>query len=1178
MSEIHAVCAFFSAGEKTPFSIMSPLISCLKTSVSCSPIVPSETPSLKGESVTAMGMLVKCALSPEAKARNLAQSAILSLCQPGTQLAAAVASVVAKKVSALLGDASSGMSNAISHGQQAASALSNAVELLSLCIVSIPPKSLRVLVPSLFKNCFGKNPSVSTSVLRSLRTLCERSGPEVMTLQFVQSIIEELNKLQPSVSEEKLVIEYLAMLIASHRALQNASSDEAERALPAVFSKVASFFSAHSSPITKAVSQQLENLIVLCLTPSIIKLIPSAGQNGIVMKISRSLHDCLSFKYKHSWNGVMRTIASLFKVCGSYVHPALLPLLESVMQHHETPGNNCEVDIEKAIASAVEALGFDVFLSTVPLNLDQPMLAPGSATPPGSLPNRSWLVPIFASCNAQGTLKCFISQILPLSKKMKEMAEKFTDDDMPIKGRNLMNISDQLFGLLPLFCKRPLGVAQSFKVLAPILGMSVKEDKMRPVVCFSLTTLIKSLSEISQGEYTEEQKKEAKDGIEAVAALSRQFFPTLFNALASTQPEKRAQVLETIKSFTTIAPKPIINMFFKDVITQITTAASAAAQAKKSKKGDDDDDMDSAPDEQSSARQRLTVLFDLSVAFSSAVDQDNVKLLLTTIAPLFVSTDPKIQKRAFKIYHEVLIQQNEFVLQQYATLGSAIISANINPSSKKYWMDCSADIVQTISGAVKAKNSVEMKWVEETLCPAILPSTILCIKEISSKSRNASMNLLTTLGNAFQKFGKLDNFFKLLLAGFGATSPHMLASTAHAISKVTTEFASCLDNEYLSRLFDAIILLLNARSREVVKAALSFFKVMLVYADLSIFEQKLPQIVKLLTTYVNEAKNPLQTVVKHVFEKMMKKFDPEIIIDLAPEEYKKVLHNIRKAKERRSRLKKQMKEEKEKSKNENKEGNDNGSDSDAEFDAEITGKQKVTKRGREEETLEDGVVLAEFGDNPLDLLDQSLSGHLLSAKQAQRMNDGAKGEKALKKKKEEEDNHVKEDADGMIVVDEDISENDLSSESDGDEPMSMTGKIVNEGRTNIAKKRRTENDPHMEKMVMKSKAVTSLKEQKKQALQKAAKEMAHKEKRLENSTGKSAMYERMLLRRNHLDEAKKRRIAKQQSGENFKAKKAGGDVKRGGLDPYAYVPLDPKKALGRGKHNASQFSGLFSGK
>ena len=52
----------------------------------------------------------------------------------------------------------------------------------------------------------------------------------------------------------------------------------------------------------------------------------------------------------------------------------------------------------------------------------------------------------------------------------------------------------------------------------------------------------------------------------------------------------------------------------------------------------------------------------------------------------------------------------------------------------------------------------------------------------------------------------------------------------------------------------------------------------------------------------------------------------------------------------------------------------------------------------------------------------------------------------------------------------------------------------------------------------------------------------------------------------------KERPAKRRSGEGigreFKAKKAGGDVKKGGVDPYAYVPLGQAAKKGSGGKKA----------
>lgn len=48
-------------------------------------------------------------------------------------------------------------------------------------------------------------------------------------------------------------------------------------------------------------------------------------------------------------------------------------------------------------------------------------------------------------------------------------------------------------------------------------------------------------------------------------------------------------------------------------------------------------------------------------------------------------------------------------------------------------------------------------------------------------------------------------------------------------------------------------------------------------------------------------------------------------------------------------------------------------------------------------------------------------------------------------------------------------------------------------------------------------------------------------------------------------------VSGQAPGATFKAKKAGGDVqKKGQLEPYAYIPLDPKLLSKKHRHEASR--------
>jgi ribosomal RNA-processing protein 12 len=70
--------------------------------------------------------------------------------------------------------------------------------------------------------------------------------------------------------------------------------------------------------------------------------------------------------------------------------------------------------------------------------------------------------------------------------------------------------------------------------------------------------------------------------------------------------------------------------------------------------------------------------------------------------------------------------------------------------------------------------------------------------------------------------------------------------------------------------------------------------------------------------------------------------------------------------------------------------------------------------------------------------------------------------------------------------------------------------------------------------------------------------------------------ERMGLSNNRKNDAGgKRKRGAEDHGKEYRSKKAGGDMKKKGkLDPYAYIPLDPKLMAKRNKRSAvSRYGG-----
>lgn len=108
----------------------------------------------------------------------------------------------------------------------------------------------------------------------------------------------------------------------------------------------------------------------------------------------------------------------------------------------------------------------------------------------------------------------------------------------------------------------------------------------------------------------------------------------------------------------------------------------------------------------------------------------------------------------------------------------------------------------------------------------------------------------------------------------------------------------------ISELVSTVTLFLTSKNREIVKSALGFIKVAAVALPAATIEPHLPQLVPALLGWVHDHKNHFKSKTVHIFERMMRKFGYDAILDNAPMGgERKVLEGIKKRKERAKRKK-----------------------------------------------------------------------------------------------------------------------------------------------------------------------------------------------------------------------------------------------------------------------------------
>jgi ribosomal RNA-processing protein 12 len=233
------------------------------------------------------------------------------------------------------------------------------------------------------------------------------------------------------------------------------------------------------------------------------------------------------------------------------------------------------------------------------------------------------------------------------------------------------------------------------------------------------------------------------------------------------------------------------------------------------------------------------------------------------------------------------------------------------------------------------------------IIPSLLPEAALGTKEPSEKARTAAFDLIVAMGKRMNAGGvvkrglvdgmdedgaedtpaNIEEFMTMVAGGLAGATPHMISATVTAISRLVFEFKSeslsvvrrrsinwCAIGEISSKMHNDIlttmIVFLSSANREIVKSVLGFIKLVIHTLPLEILRPHLKELVPALLNWSHDHKNHFKLKVRHIFERMLRRFSWDELYGYAgEEEASKVLVNIKKRKERAKRKKASKAEE-----------------------------------------------------------------------------------------------------------------------------------------------------------------------------------------------------------------------------------------------------------------------------
>ncbi|KFQ61895.1 RRP12-like, partial [Pelecanus crispus] len=628
--------------------------------------------------------------------------------------------------------------------------------------------------------------------------------------------------------------------------------------LPRLFSASMNCFLSPHSQVVAAAAQTLEG--PECVAPHMDDLgtisASAPAPAAHLCKMFRSVEEGLTYRFHAAWDEVLRVLEVFFETCGKQCHPIMRKCLRSLCDLRLSPHFPYTAEVDQAVGAAVSAMGPEVLLEAVPLEID-------GKEETLDFP-RSWLLPVLRDYVQGARLSFFTSYFLPLAATLKSRGEEGSMAGVSAGcWPPTSPFAFQVWTLLPGFCTHPTDVLGAFKGLARTLGMAISErPDLRPTVCQALRTLI------HKGCETDAERAE-------VGRFAKNFLPILFNVYS--QPEEdggssaqRRSVLDTVRAYLTITDPQMVCGFLQKASEKLTSP-------------------------ESSEFARLSIL-DLVVAMAPYADEQSLGSLYRTIQPSLQSKERSMQKKAYRVLEEVCAAPHApcqaFIRSHLPDLQAALLDSLKSAASpaKRPRLKCLFHIVKQLSAE------------HEPFITALVPEVILCTKEVSVGARKNAFVLLVEMAHAFIRFGPtpqeaMQRFLLLVYAGLTG-SVTMISCTVLALTRLFFEFKDHLELSVVEQLLQNVCLLLASRTRDVVKAALGFIKVTLLLVDTKLLAKHVQEMLEAVGNLSDDMRRHFRMKLRNLFTKFIRKFGFELVKGLLPAEYHKVLVNIRKAESR----------------------------------------------------------------------------------------------------------------------------------------------------------------------------------------------------------------------------------------------------------------------------------------
>lgn len=854
-------------------------------------------------------------------------------------------------------------------------------------------------------------------------------------------LLEVIGELQPSQNDSQLLPPWIAVLSRGYDVAAQIEPEETFSKLPTLFTQVSGFLSSSSHNIRVSASECLISFLNNCIPDSVL-LEPSIMDEKVFENLAKVVNDLLSVKYQSAWMEVFTVVGAMLETFRWRSKGVLTNAIKTVgdLRSNDTFSGKKEADA--VLAQAISAMGPDNVLEILPLNLVKP--APGQV-------GRAWMLPIMRDSVRNTRLAHFKSELVPLSEFMFQRVLNHGSAEKTMEVKIFETIVQQIWSTLPGYCELPTDLTESFdqSFAEMTSNLLYQQPQLRKDLCKALQTLVESNQALASMDGEEDlvaqgmvTRADAEKNLAHLAGLAGNLLAVLFNVYSETLPQYRGIILQCINAYLSITPEQELMETFTRVATMLESSLAESVPQTQA-------DKQKQPKNENKMPPMSHTLMDLVITISIYLPRASFGALFN-MASIIINKDddPQLQKKAYKLIPRLAESDSG-----RAALGerSSELQALLLQAGPKATAPSRRDRLTAISQVIPFLPTEDLHFI-----PSILSEVVISAKEVNEKARTAAFDLLVQMADKMSEGGtvinanvphmpddaapaqaSLEEYFTMVSAGLAGSTPHMISASITALARLLYEFRTKLNEATVVDLVNTMDLFLTSANREIVRSCLGFVKVCILSLPTQLMLPRLQTLVPNLCVWSHEHKAQFKAKVKHIFERMIKRFGVEVVERNTPDADKKLIANIRKTRDRAMRKKENGDaaegedddgQQKRKGKFESEydeavygSGSDSGGDSDI-SDDDVLGRsaakgKRAAKSGQQ--------FIVEDEDEPLDLLDRKALANVSSTRPTKTRNVADTKRKS-----------AKTDLDGKLVFNEDsddeVMDFDATGHLDGD--------------------------------------------------------------------------------------------------------------------------------------------------